>query len=375
MPRNGRTRCSTRLRIVIPTGVLATVIGTAAAVGLVRGNFPGRAAITGVLMAPLVVPIIVVGAAVYEFFGRLSLNGTWVGFVLAHTMITVPYVVSIVSASLSTVNDQYEKAALTLGAPPWTVFRRILFPLIAPAILSGMLFAMVVSFDELIVSLFISTPTFKLITVQMWSDVIGRRQSDHRRRRFSVVRIFSAGPGDREHGPPRRRLRRTYSRLTHGTTGQSTSGIARSLQGLWKDAVRRSRFGVSGERGIHELPGAIRLWENHDAEHDRRSDRADRGRNLPPVARDPGFCRRTKRDIGVVFQNYALFPHMTIAANLAFPLEMRRVSRSGIRTRVARALDMVELSGMGDRLPVNCPVASSNGSRWPGPWCSNRRCC
>jgi len=161
------------IEVVIPTGVLATVIGTAAAVGLVRGNFPGRAAITGVLMAPLVVPIIVVGAAVYELFGRLSLNGTWVGFVLAHTMITVPYVVSIVSASLSTVNDQYEKAALTLGAPPWTVFRRILFPLIAPAILSGMLFAMVVSFDELIVSLFISTPTFKLITVQMWSDVMG----------------------------------------------------------------------------------------------------------------------------------------------------------------------------------------------------------
>jgi len=64
-------------------------------------------------------------------------------------------------------------------------------------------------------------------------------------------------------------------------------------------------------------------------------------RDLPPY----------KRDIGVVFQNYALFPHMTIAANLAFPLEMRRVSRSGIRTRVARALDMVELSGMGERLP------------------------
>jgi putative spermidine/putrescine transport system permease protein len=161
------------IQVVIPTGLLATGIGTAASIGLVRGAFPGRSVISGVLMAPLIVPIIIVGAGVYELFTRLGLNGTWIGFVLAHTMITVPYVMSIVSASLSTVSEQYEQAAMTLGAPPLTVFRRILFPLIAPSILSGMLFAMVVSFDELIVSLFISTPTFRLITVQMWSDVMG----------------------------------------------------------------------------------------------------------------------------------------------------------------------------------------------------------
>ncbi len=156
-----------------PTGLFATVIGTAASFGLVRGRFPGRAAISSLLMAPLVVPIIIVGAGIYGVFTRLGLNGTWLGFVLSHTMITAPYVISIVSASLSTVSEQYEHAAATLGAPPLTAFRRILFPLIAPSILSGLLFAIVVSFDELIVSLFISTPKFRPITVQMWSDVMG----------------------------------------------------------------------------------------------------------------------------------------------------------------------------------------------------------
>jgi len=71
------------------------------------------------------------------------------------------------------VDQRYEQAALTLGATPWIAFRRILFPLIATGVLSGLLFAMVVSFDELVVSLFISTPTVRPVTVQMWSDVLG----------------------------------------------------------------------------------------------------------------------------------------------------------------------------------------------------------
>ena len=160
-------------QVVIPTGILAAAMGTAAAIALARTRFPGRNLIASLLMAPLVVPIIVVGAGLYEVYIRWGMNGTRLGFILAHTMITIPYVISIVLASLSTVSEQYENAALTLGAGPWTTFRRVLFPLIAPSILSGLLFAMVVSFDELIVSLFISTPTFKPATVQMWSDVIG----------------------------------------------------------------------------------------------------------------------------------------------------------------------------------------------------------
>ena len=161
------------VEIAVPAGLLATALGTAAAIGLVRARLPGLAFLNGLLMTPLVVPVIVVGAALFGLFTDWGLNGTLAGFVLAHTVMTLPYVISIVSASLGMVSEQYENAAMTLGATPWIAFRRVLLPLIAPSVLSGLLFAMVVSFDELVVSLFISTPTFKPVTVQMWSDVMG----------------------------------------------------------------------------------------------------------------------------------------------------------------------------------------------------------
>jgi len=160
-------------QIIVPTGLLAMTLGTAAALGLSRGQFPGKPVVTGFLMAPLVVPVIIIAAATYGSFRIWNLNGTLLGFVLAHTVLTVPYVTSTVLSSLEMVDERYEKAALTLGAPPWTVFRRIVFPLILPGVLSGLLFAMVISFDELIVSLFIGSPTFRPVTVQMWSDVTG----------------------------------------------------------------------------------------------------------------------------------------------------------------------------------------------------------
>jgi putative spermidine/putrescine transport system permease protein len=161
------------VEIVVPTGILAMILGTAAALGLSRSNIPGKKLIMGLLMAPIVVPVIIIAAAIFGAFRFWSLNGTLTGFILAHTMLTVPYVVSTVLASLQMVDEQYEKAALTLGASPWVAFRRIIFPLILPGVLSGLLFAMVISFDELIVSLFIGSPTFRPVTVQMWSDVMG----------------------------------------------------------------------------------------------------------------------------------------------------------------------------------------------------------
>src|SRR5690349_17364793 len=164
---------TTSIEIVVPTGLLAMIIGTAAALGLSRGNIPGKTVLTGILMSPIVVPVIVIAAGMFGAYRIWNLNGTLTGFILAHTVLTVPYVISTVLASLQMVDEQYEKAALTLGASPWVAFRRIVLPLILPGVLSGLLFAMVISFDELVVSLFIGSPTFRPVTVQMWSDVLG----------------------------------------------------------------------------------------------------------------------------------------------------------------------------------------------------------
>jgi putative spermidine/putrescine transport system permease protein len=159
--------------VTVPVALLATVLGTAAAVGLARSRFPGTAVIGAVLMAPIVVPVIIIAAAVYTLFQSWGINGTLHGLIVAHTMLTTPYVVATVRGAMETVDRSLEQAALTLGATPWRGFWRVTFPLILPGVLSGLLFAMVVSFDELIVSMFISTPEVRPVTVQMWSDVRG----------------------------------------------------------------------------------------------------------------------------------------------------------------------------------------------------------
>lgn len=163
----------TSVKIMIPTGIMATVLGTMAAVALSRTDFLGKNVIFGLLIAPLMVPVIIVAAAFYGIFVSWRLNGTLTGLIIAHTVLTVPFVLSTVLSTLQMVDQQLEKAALTLGAPPLQAFRRVTLPLIMPAVLSGLLFAMVISFDELVVSLFISGPIVRPVTVQMWSDIRG----------------------------------------------------------------------------------------------------------------------------------------------------------------------------------------------------------
>lgn len=161
------------VEVLVPSSVLATVLGTAASYALIRGRIPGATAISACLMLPIVVPSIITGAALYGVYRGLGLNGTLTGLVLGHTVLIMPYVVATVSASLRVLDARLEDAAATLGAPPWVGFRRVTLPLLMPSVLSGLLFAMVVSFDELIVSLFVSTARVRPVAVQMWSNVRG----------------------------------------------------------------------------------------------------------------------------------------------------------------------------------------------------------
>jgi putative spermidine/putrescine transport system permease protein len=164
---------ATSITVMLPSALIATAAGTAAAVGLARGRIPGGALIASLIMAPMIVPVIIAAAAMLGVFRAWGLQGTRLGLILAHTTLAIPYVVFTVLAPVRLVDDQLENAALTLGANRWRAFWRVTFPLILPAVLSGMLFAMVISFDELVVSIFLSSPTVRPVTVQMWSDVRG----------------------------------------------------------------------------------------------------------------------------------------------------------------------------------------------------------
>jgi len=164
---------ATSATIMVPSATVATAAGTAAAVGLARARIPGAGLIASLIMAPMIVPVIITAAAMLGVFRAWGLQGTRAGLILAHTTLAIPYVVFTVLAALRLVDDRLESAALTLGATRWRAFWRVTFPLILPAVLSGLLFAMVISFDELVVSIFLSSPTVRPVTVQMWSDVRG----------------------------------------------------------------------------------------------------------------------------------------------------------------------------------------------------------
>ncbi|MBB2744040.1 UNVERIFIED_ORG: putative spermidine/putrescine transport system permease protein [Microbispora rosea subsp. rosea] len=153
------------------TAVLATTVGTAAAVALSR--MQGRVArfVRTLLMVPIVAPAIVVAVAVYIAFLGWQLTGTVLGYVLAHTAIAVPYVVVSVTGALGGFDPQLLRAASSLGSSPSRAFVRVTMPLISRGILTGAIFAFIVSFDEVVLALFLRSPVFQTMPVQMYNSV------------------------------------------------------------------------------------------------------------------------------------------------------------------------------------------------------------
>ncbi|TYB42197.1 ABC transporter permease [Actinomadura chibensis] len=161
----------TSVQIGLLVAVAATVLGVAAAFGLNRAGFRGRGAIRSLMMAPLIVPSIVVAVAIYGVFLRWQLNGTAIGFVTAHTVMALPFVVTVMTTSLAGYDRTLDTAAASLGATPVTTFFRITVPLIAPGVLSGFVFAFVMSLDEVVVALFLQTPDIQTLPVQMYNSI------------------------------------------------------------------------------------------------------------------------------------------------------------------------------------------------------------
>ena len=159
------------LQIAALTTVSSTVVGTMGAVALVRGRLPGRQTLEALLLAPLIVPHIIVAIAVYLQFAPLGLVGNRLGFVLVHTALAVPYVVLVVSAALQRLPPSLEMAGLNLGASRLRCFVSITMPLIGPAILAGAVFAALASFDETVVSFFLSGVEHKTVTRKMFEDI------------------------------------------------------------------------------------------------------------------------------------------------------------------------------------------------------------
>ncbi len=150
---------------------LATALGTLAALGLSNPAMPGRSLAMGLLISPMVTPVIISAAGMFFFYSDLGLAQTYPGLILAHTALGTPFVVITVTATLSGFDPNLTRAAASLGAGPVRTFRRVQLPLIAPGVISGALFAFATSFDEVVTVLFIGGLDQRTIPRQMWAGI------------------------------------------------------------------------------------------------------------------------------------------------------------------------------------------------------------
>jgi putative spermidine/putrescine transport system permease protein len=153
------------------TVILATVMGTAAAMGITYGKFHGKTLLAAFFIWPMTVPVIILAVGLYFVCSQMGLVGSFPGLVLAHSLLATPMVVIVVSATLQGFSKSMELAAASLGASPLNVFFRITLPIIAPGILSGALFAFITSFDEVVMALFLSGTTWRTLPVKMFEGI------------------------------------------------------------------------------------------------------------------------------------------------------------------------------------------------------------
>lgn len=158
----------TSLKVALIATALSVLIGTLAALGLERTSPRLRAFIVGLVLSPLIVPVIMTAIALYYVSQRLGLHGTVLGLALGHTLLCLPFVVINVGVSLKGLDPSLLRAAEGLGAPPWHLFRTITLPFILPGLLAGAAFAFITSFDEVVLSIFLAGLQAKTLPVQMW---------------------------------------------------------------------------------------------------------------------------------------------------------------------------------------------------------------
>ena len=157
--------------IAICATLVATSLGTLAALGLSRKHMPFRGLIMGILISPMIVPLIISAAGMFFFYSSINLAQTFTGVILAHAALGTPFVIITVTATLVGFDHTLTRAAASLGASPALAFRKITLPLIMPGVISGALFAFITSFDEIVIVLFVAGVEQRTIPREMWSGI------------------------------------------------------------------------------------------------------------------------------------------------------------------------------------------------------------
>ena len=157
--------------IALATMVIATALGTAASIALFRHDFRGKEVLRVLLFPPIAIPWLITGTAMLVFFFGIGLGRGTPAVLVGHVALAIPYVIIVVSARLATFDRTLEEAARALGASGWTVTRRVTLPAILPGIVAGALFAFAVSFDQFVISYFLSEPGDSTLPVLIYTAI------------------------------------------------------------------------------------------------------------------------------------------------------------------------------------------------------------
>jgi putative spermidine/putrescine transport system permease protein len=159
------------VRVAAIASVLSTLLAIPAAFSLVRGRFRLKSAFYAFVLSPLIVPIIITSIGLYFFFVRLGGSGSVLAMGLGHAILALPIVVIIITATLQGFDENLERAALSLGASRFYAVRHVTLPLVWPGIFAGGLFAFLISFDELLVPLFLSGIRAQTLSLRIWESI------------------------------------------------------------------------------------------------------------------------------------------------------------------------------------------------------------
>ena len=157
------------LGLAVVTAILATALGTPVAVALVRHRFPGRDLVNAFFMSPLILPTVVIGIALLQFYNQLRIGSSAASLVLGHVIVTTPYAIRLIAASLTGLDPAIERAARNLGASPFRAFRLATLPLIRTGLMAGAVFAFITSFDNVTISIFLATPRMVTLPVRIYN--------------------------------------------------------------------------------------------------------------------------------------------------------------------------------------------------------------
>ena len=157
--------------VAVCSTLLATFLGTLAALGLSQSHMPYKSAVMGVLISPMIVPLIISAAGMFFFYSNIGLAQTLPGLILAHAVLGTPFVVITVTATLTGFDDSLTRASQSLGADSRKTFFKVQMPLILPGVISGALFAFITSFDEVVIVFFLAGFEQRTIPRQMWAGI------------------------------------------------------------------------------------------------------------------------------------------------------------------------------------------------------------